>query len=38
MQVVTGFEALKLNYKLTNIQLEYEMIHSKTLADEAYNS
>ena len=27
----------QLKYKLTNIQLEYEMIRSKTLADEAYS-
>ena len=27
----------QLKYKLTNIQLEYEMIWSKTLADEAYS-
>ena len=33
--VVKGSDATKLKYKLTNTQLEYEMIHSKTLADEA---
>ena len=33
--VVKGGSELK--YKLTNIQLEYEMIRSKTLADEAYS-
>lgn len=31
-QVVRGSDPSKLVYKLTNIQLEYEMIHSKTLA------
>jgi len=35
MQVVKGSDASKLNYRLTKIQLEYEMIRSKTLADEA---
>ena len=34
-QVVKGSDTTKLKYKLTNIQLEYEMIRSKTLADEA---
>ena len=34
-QVVKGSDATKLKYKLTNIQLEYEMIRSKELADEA---
>ena len=34
-QVVKGSDATKLNYKLTNIQLEYEMIHSEDLAKEA---
>ena len=34
-QVVKGSDAAKLKYKLTNIQLEYEMIRSKELADEA---
>ena len=33
--VVRGSDATKLVYKLKNIQLEYEMIRSKTLADEA---
>ena len=33
--VVKGSDTTKLKYKLTNIQLEYEMIRSKTLADEA---
>ena len=33
--VVRGSEATKLKYKLTNIELQYEMILSKTLADEA---
>ena len=34
-QVVIGSDKTKLKYKLTNIQLEYEMIRSKDLADEA---
>ena len=34
-KVVRGSDPSKLKYKLTNIQLEYEMIRSKTLADEA---
>ena len=34
-QVVRGSDTTKLKYKLTNIQLEYEMIRSKNLADEA---
>ena len=34
-QVVKGSEATKLKYKLTNIQLEYEMIRSNTLAEAA---
>ena len=34
-QVVKGSDPTKLKYKLTNIQLEYEMIRSKELADEA---
>ena len=33
-QVVQGSDPTKLKYKLTNIQLEYEMIRSKELADE----
>ena len=33
--VVKGSDPSKLKYKLTNVQLEYEMIRSKTLADEA---
>ena len=37
-QVVRGADPSKLKYKLTNIQLEYEMIRSKTLADEAINA
>ena len=32
--VVKGSDATKLAYELTNIQLEYEVIHSKNLADE----
>ena len=34
-KVVRGSDPSKLKYKLTNVQLEYEMIRSKTLADEA---
>ena len=34
-QVVKGSNVSKLVYKLINIQLEYEMIRSKTLVDEA---
>ena len=34
-QVVKGSDPTKLKYKLTNIQLEYEMIHSENLAEEA---
>ena len=34
-QVVRGSDASKLVYKLENIQLEYETIRSKSLADEA---
>ena len=37
-QVVRGSDPSKLKYKLTNIQLEYEMIGSKTLADEAFSA
>ena len=33
--MVKGTDTTKLKYKLTNIQLEYKMIRSKTLADEA---
>jgi len=33
--VVKGSEKTELKYKLSNIQLEYKMIRSKTLADEA---
>ena len=33
--VVKGSDASKLAYELTNIQLEYEVIHNKNLADEA---
>ena len=36
-QVVKGSDQTKLKYKLTNIQLEYEMIRSKKLADEAHS-
>lgn len=34
LQVVKGSDPANLKYKLTNIQLEYEMICSKTLANE----
>ena len=34
-QVVRGCDPSKLVYRLTNILLEYKMIHSKMLADEA---
>ena len=34
-QVVKGSDPTKLRYKLTNIQLEYEMICSEDLADKA---
>ena len=34
-QVVKGSDTTKLKYKLKNIQLEYEMIHSENLATEA---
>ena len=40
-QVVNGSDTTKLGYKLEKIELEYEVIRSKTLADEAvstYNS
>jgi len=33
--VVMGSDTTQLKYKLKNIQLEYKMIRSKTLADEA---
>ena len=36
-QVVKGSDPTKLKYKLTNIQLECEMIPSKMLADEAHS-
>ena len=36
-QVVKGSDPTKLKYRLTNIQLEYDMIPSKTLADEAHS-
>jgi len=34
-EIVKGSDPTKLKYKLTNIQLEYEMIHSDMLAEEA---
>jgi len=33
--VVRGSDPTKLKYKLTNMQLEYKMIHSTFLASEA---
>ena len=33
--VVNGSDETKLDYELNNIQLEYEVIHSKELADES---
>ena len=38
VQVVKGSDPTKLGYKLENIQLEYEVIRSKTLADEALST
>ena len=37
-QVVNGSDTSKLGYKLEKIQLEYEVIRSKTLADEALST
>ncbi len=37
-QVVRGSDPTKLKYKLTNIQLEYEMMRSKELGDEAISA
>ena len=37
-QVVNGSDPSKLGYKLENIQLEYEVIRSKTMADEAMST
>ena len=37
-QVVKGSDASKLGYKLENIQLEYEVIRSKSLADETLST
>ncbi|KAL9960468.1 hypothetical protein ACROYT_G033931 [Oculina patagonica] len=36
--VVRGSDSTKLKYKLTNIQLEYEMIRSKEIAEEAFSA
>ena len=36
-QVVKGSDPTNLKYKLINIELEYEMIRSRTLADEAHS-
>jgi len=33
-QLVKGSDPTELKYKLTNIQLDYEMIRSQTLAEE----
>ena len=38
VQVVRGSDGTKLVYKLENIQLEYEVIRSKALADEALST
>ena len=35
--MVKGSDPTNLKYNLTNIQLECEMIHSKTLANEAHS-
>ena len=37
-EVVKGSDGSKLGYKLENIQIEYEVIRSKTLADEAMST
>ena len=37
-QVVKGSDGSKLGYKLENIQMEYEVIRSKALADEALST
>ena len=37
-QVVNGSDTSKLGYKLENIQMEYEVIRSKALADEAMST
>ena len=37
-QVVKGSDPTNLKYKLINIELEYEMVRSRTLADEALNA
>ena len=37
-QVVKGTDSNKLGYKLENIQMEYEVIRSKALADEAMST
>ena len=37
-EVVKGSDGSKLGYKLENIQMEYEVIRSKTLADEALST
>ena len=37
-QVVKGTDGSKLGYKLENIQMEYEVIRSKALADEALST
>ena len=37
-KVVRGSDPSKFKYKLKNVQLEYEMIRNKTLADEAFRA
>ena len=37
LQVVRGSDTDKVKYKLKNIQIKYEMIRSKRLADKAYS-
>ncbi|PFX34131.1 hypothetical protein AWC38_SpisGene1013 [Stylophora pistillata] len=38
LSVVKGSDPKKLSYQLTDIQLEYEVIHSQKLADEAFSN
>ena len=37
-QVVRGSDPSKVKYKLTNIEMEYEIIQSKTLAEDAQSA
>ena len=37
LHVVKDADPTKLKYKLTNIQLKYQMVESRTLPDEAYS-